>query len=218
MCLGVNAIALVLHVNFKKLGCHWRRRLGVFIASNHFLVVGCFCCRWAHWTVRWCTRQVLFTVRCVLRQHARWGLERSTVGTLCPVAAPDSPCHTGQSGATPDMSGVLLLLFSDFWHTLFTLPVDRWHQVTVAPLAHRTCPVHTGQSGELQRSAPWNNSSGWFECCSAWGTRHYLVHTDTIRCATGNTLSSLCSKLCWVPNLISFLVCVEPCAPKIKDI
>jgi hypothetical protein len=90
MCLGVNVIALVLNVNFRKLGFHWRRWLGVFIVSNHFLAVGWVCCRWAHRTVWWCTGQVLFTVRCVTCQHACWGLERSTVGTLCPIAAPDS--------------------------------------------------------------------------------------------------------------------------------
>jgi hypothetical protein len=39
MCLGVNAIALVLNRNFRKLGFHWRW-LGVFIAYNHFLAVG----------------------------------------------------------------------------------------------------------------------------------------------------------------------------------
>jgi hypothetical protein len=64
---------------------------GVFIASNHFLAVGCFCWRWAHRTVRWRTGQVLFTVRCAPRQHARWGLERWTVEVVCPVVAPDSP-------------------------------------------------------------------------------------------------------------------------------
>jgi hypothetical protein len=41
--------------------------------------------------VRWCTGQVLFIVRCVPRQHARWGLELSTVEVLCPIVAPDSP-------------------------------------------------------------------------------------------------------------------------------
>jgi hypothetical protein len=39
MCLGVNAIALVLNVNFRKLGLLEWRWLGVFIASNHFLAV-----------------------------------------------------------------------------------------------------------------------------------------------------------------------------------
>jgi hypothetical protein len=64
---------------------------GVFIASNHFLAIGCFCRRWAHRTVRWCTGHVLFTVRRVPHQHTRWGLERLTVGVLCLVVAPDSP-------------------------------------------------------------------------------------------------------------------------------
>jgi hypothetical protein len=91
MCLGVNAIALVLDRNFRKLGYHWRRWLGVFIASNHFLAVGCFCWRWAHWTVRWCTGHALFTNRCMPHQHARWGLERLDHWNPCPVAAPDCP-------------------------------------------------------------------------------------------------------------------------------
>jgi hypothetical protein len=40
MCLGVNDFALVLNVEFKKLGSLEWSWLGVFIASNHFLVVG----------------------------------------------------------------------------------------------------------------------------------------------------------------------------------
>jgi hypothetical protein len=88
MCLGVNVIALLLNRNFKKHGCHWRRWLGVFIASNHLLVVGCFCWWWAHRTVRWCTGQVLFTVRCVPHQHTRWGIRANDCWSLCPVVAP----------------------------------------------------------------------------------------------------------------------------------
>jgi hypothetical protein len=41
--------------------------------------------------------------------------------------------------------------------SLFTFAVNHYRAVTVAPLAHRTCPVHTGQSGELWRSAPDRN-------------------------------------------------------------
>jgi hypothetical protein len=48
MCLGVKSFAFAMNVEFRKLGYHWRMWLGVFIASNHFLAVGCFCCRWAH--------------------------------------------------------------------------------------------------------------------------------------------------------------------------
>jgi hypothetical protein len=96
---------------------------GLFIASNHFLVVGCFCWRWAHRTVRWRTRHVLFTIQCAPRQHARWGLERSTVGTLCPLAAPDclvahQTCPVRSDFATWHLpTHCSLLLFTAF---------DRW--------------------------------------------------------------------------------------------
>jgi hypothetical protein len=63
----------------------------VFIASNHFLVVGWFCWRWTHRTVRWRTGHVLFTIRCAPCQHTRSGLEQSTVEVVCHVVAPDSP-------------------------------------------------------------------------------------------------------------------------------
>jgi hypothetical protein len=68
-------------------GGGWR----VFIASNHFLAIGCFCCRWAHRTVRWCTGQGI--VHCLVRAMSahRWGLELLTFEVLCPVVAPDSP-------------------------------------------------------------------------------------------------------------------------------
>jgi hypothetical protein len=93
---------------------------GVFIASNHFLAVDYFCWRWAHRTVRWCTGQPLFTVRCVLRQHARWGLEWLDRWNSCPIAA-------------LDMSGVLWLRYSDLSRALFTtvhlLADDRWRRL-----------------------------------------------------------------------------------------
>jgi hypothetical protein len=116
---------------------------GVFIASNHFLAVGCFCWRWAHRTVRWRTRHVLFTVQCAPRQHAHWGLECSIVGTVCPVAAPDSLVLHQTCAVRSDFSA----LSSNVHCSL--LADDCWRQVTIAPLAHRTCPMHTGQSDEL---------------------------------------------------------------------
>jgi hypothetical protein len=89
LCLVLNALALVLNVlaeNLDTLKCWW---LGVFIAPTTKVVVGEGCCRrahrtvrcashvtqqlgferwisdmWGHRTVRWCTGQVLFTVRC----------------------------------------------------------------------------------------------------------------------------------------------------------
>jgi hypothetical protein len=112
---------------------------GVFIASNHFLAVGWFCWRWAHQTVQWRTGLVLFTVRCAPRQHARWGLEQSTVEVVCPVVAPDSPVRSNFSA----------LSSAAHCSPLFTFVDDRWRRVTVAPLVHQTCPLHTGQSVEL---------------------------------------------------------------------
>jgi hypothetical protein len=43
-----------------------------------------------------------------------------------------------------EQSGATLTFCSDFRLAPFPFAVDRWHQVTVAPLAHRICPVHTG--------------------------------------------------------------------------
>jgi hypothetical protein len=88
LCLEVNALALVLNENLRKLGCLEWWWLGVFIALNHQQVVRGGCYRWAHRTVR-CTShvtqplgfgscrplealsssgtgQTLFNVRCVL--------------------------------------------------------------------------------------------------------------------------------------------------------
>jgi hypothetical protein len=63
------------------------------------------------------------------------GLELVDRWRLCPHVPPDSPVHTGQSG-------VPLILCSDFCRvycfTLFTVRVDRWREVAISPLAHRT--------------------------------------------------------------------------------
>jgi hypothetical protein len=56
LCLGVNALALVLNVKCWKLGCLEWWWLGVFIALNHHIAVGDGCCRWAHRTVRCATK------------------------------------------------------------------------------------------------------------------------------------------------------------------
>jgi hypothetical protein len=52
LCLGVNALAIVLNENLRKLGCLEWWWLGVFIDLNHQQVVEAGCCRWAHRTVR----------------------------------------------------------------------------------------------------------------------------------------------------------------------
>jgi hypothetical protein len=90
LCLVLIALALVLNVKYEKLGCFEVWWLGVFIAPTTKMAVGEAACRWAHrtvrcashvtqplgfdrwssdswdhWTVRWCTVQSLFTVRCI---------------------------------------------------------------------------------------------------------------------------------------------------------
>jgi hypothetical protein len=59
LCLGVNALALVLNENLGKLGCLEWWWLGVFIALNHQTIVGADCYRWAHRTVRCATGHCL---------------------------------------------------------------------------------------------------------------------------------------------------------------
>jgi hypothetical protein len=97
----------------------------VFIATIQFVAVGEGCWRWAHRTVR-CTPD---SVRCA--SHVILSVE---VGAGRPLKALSS-CGTGQSGAP-------LILCSDFCRVycsaLFTVRVDRWREVAVAPLAHRT--------------------------------------------------------------------------------
>jgi hypothetical protein len=89
-CLGVNAIALVLNEDLRKLGCfEWMWLEGIYILQPlpscwlTLLSMGTSDSPVAHQTA-------LFTVRCAPHQRARWGLELLTVGTHCPFAAPDS--------------------------------------------------------------------------------------------------------------------------------
>jgi hypothetical protein len=79
----------------------------------------------AYQTVQLCTGHD--TVQCPVcaTSAARWGLEWFIVGVLCLLAAPNSL-------VLPDITA----LTSD--RALFTFAVDRYEQVTVAPLAHRT--------------------------------------------------------------------------------
>jgi hypothetical protein len=162
---------------------------GVFIASNHFLVVGYFCCRWTHRTVWWYIGQVLFTIRCVPRQHARWGLERSTVGTPCPVAAPDSPVR------------------SDFasWHLICTV-----HFCSRPLSAGYRCPIGSPDSPVNYSGATLGKTRQW-HVRLVLGLGHQTMSGAPLR----STLLSLYSKLCWVSNLMSFLVYVEPYASEI---
>jgi hypothetical protein len=134
---------------------------GVFIASNHFLAVGCFCWRWAHGTVRWRTGHVLFTFRCAPRQHTRWGLSDLTVG----VVAPDSPVPHRTCPVTSDFAA---LTSAAHCSSLFTFAVDCWHAVTVAPLAHGTCPVNYRPVWIDKWTHPESSEPKSEPACSVW--------------------------------------------------
>jgi hypothetical protein len=130
----LNAVPLVLNVfaeNLDALKCWW---LGVFIAPTTKVAVGEGCCRrahktvrcashvtqplgfdhwssdmWGHRTVRWCTGQSLFTVRCTICTCSDFCVcSLRTVAHCSPFANDRWHCsrysawHTGQSGATPN--------------------------------------------------------------------------------------------------------------------
>jgi hypothetical protein len=86
LCLGVNALALVLNENLRKTWMLGMEVVGVFIALNHQTTVGGGYCRWAHRTVR-CASHVT--------QPLGFGSSR-------PLEALSSS-GTGQSGAALDM-------------------------------------------------------------------------------------------------------------------
>jgi hypothetical protein len=209
LCLGVNAIALVLNDDLRKLGCFEWRWLGVFIASNHFLAVGWLCCRWAHRTVRWCTGQTLFTVQCVPHQRACWSLELLIVGILCPFAAPDGPVAHQTCPVTSDFDAL-----TSAWHcsSLFTFAVDRWR-------ARSRCSTGSPDMSGAHRTVRWiiAERAHWIPE-SVWFVARGPSASDSVRCATWQHTLMSCSKFDCFPNWISFLVCVEPYAPKIKDI
>jgi hypothetical protein len=171
LCLGVNAITLVLNEDLRKLGCFEWRWLGVFIASNHFLAVGWHCCRWAHRTT---------TFHCLVRTTSARSLGFGAVVRWNPL----SFCYTGQSGATLDMSGDLWLLCSDFCAALFIIvpfAFDHWCAVSHCSAgspdmfgAHRTVRWIIAES--VQRIP----ESGMFVGCLAWSVlRQILIVSPT---------------------------------------
>ena len=143
----------------------------VFIATIQFCSRWRSCWRWAHRTVR-CTPDMsgapaMTSYPLRLELVDRW--------RLCPHVAPDSPVHTGQSGAS-------LILCSDFCRVycsaLFTVRVDRWAQMTVAPLAHRTVRC-TPDSPVNFSGAVFVKSRGCRvpEAAFRWSTGHCPVYT-----------------------------------------
>jgi hypothetical protein len=172
-----------MNENFRMLGWLWMRWLGVFIAPNHFLAVGWLCCRWAHRTVRWCTGQSLFTVRCAPRQRAHWGLELLIVGTLCPFATLDSPVPH-RTVRWPLTSMLWLLCGTVEHYSLLQSTIGA--QGVIASLAHRTV--------QCTPDSPVNYSGERPENSREW------LFVDTVRCATWHHILLSCSKFDCAPN------------------
>jgi hypothetical protein len=135
----VNALALVLNENFRKLGCLELWWLGVFIALNHQQAVGKSCCRWAHRTVQCATGH------CPVRQPRHPTvrvLEQSTVGGFVFKRHRTVQCGTGQVMFTVRcISDTAVLTLCALFFTIHVLGrhcgrLLSW--IVVAPLVHQT--------------------------------------------------------------------------------
>jgi hypothetical protein len=137
---GVYAFALVLNVELRKLGwLEWRWLGGIYRLQqlpSHWLTL--LSTGTPDSPVVQRTWHCSLSGACHLADH--WGLERLTVEVICPLVAPDSPVYYDFAALTSDFCAAHCTLF---------IAVDRWAQLTIALLAHRTCLVHTGQSGKL---------------------------------------------------------------------
>jgi hypothetical protein len=207
MCLVVNVIALVLNENFRKLGCHWRRWLWGGIYSLQPLPS-----RWLFLLSMGTPDSPVVhrTGHCSLSGDAisahRWGLEWLTIGVLCPVVAPDSPVPHRTCRVRSDFTA---------WH--LTL-----HCTLLLSTVDARLPLLRWLTGHV-RCTPYSPVN--YRGTRPGKTREWLVRVELglgHRTLSGAPLAThsqvLCSKFCWVPNFISFLVCVEPYAPEIKDI
>jgi hypothetical protein len=143
--------------------------------------------------------------------------------------------RTGQSGAPPDTvpcaSHVIQPLGFDRWSSnrwglwavwctncacsdsgahcsaFNAFAVDRWREVAVAPLAHRTVRCDTGHCPVNYSGAASHFPEGGkfiVECSGA---------PDTVRCARPGCLWDVFSSLDLNPSLVFLLACCEPLAP-----
>jgi hypothetical protein len=188
-----------MNEKLRMLGWLWMRWLGVFIAPNHFLAVASDgrIGQSGGTPDNHCSLSDARHVSASVKVWSSWPLEHIVILLHRTVQ-----CHTGQSSD-------FWLLRSDFYVALFTT-VDSVQstvgaQGAVAPLAHRIVRwIIAERTSEFPRVA-----------CSK-GT--WPGAPDSVRCAKNQHTQVLCSIFYYVPNWISFLVSVEPCAPEINDI
>jgi hypothetical protein len=206
MCLGVFGFALAMNMEFRKLGCHWRRWLGGIYSLQPL-------------PSRWLFLPVMGTPDSPVAHR--------TCTVLCPMCATSARllgfgaiwplellhrivrCHTGH--VRWPLASLLWLLTRTVHHcSLLQSTVDvQWlllHWLT----RHIRCTP----------DSLVNYSGARLEETREWHVR--LVAGLVHRTLSGAPLAAhshvLCSKYVCVPNWISFLVCVEPYAPEINDI
>jgi hypothetical protein len=143
VCLVLNAIALVRCGKSENLDAMNGGVVGVFIAPTTKLVV-------------WWRLLSNGAPDSPVRHRTLSGAPATSVGRWIPTVGASVFWATGQSGGAPDRycllfgapSGSALTLARTVAH-LMPSTYDRWREVAVAPLAHRTVRCATGQSGEL---------------------------------------------------------------------
>jgi hypothetical protein len=202
LCLGVNALALVLNENFRRLGCLELWWLGVFIAFNHQQAIGEGCCRWAHRTV-WCA-----TGHCSVRRHitqplgfwSSWPLEAlSSCGTAQSGATPDRSCSMSGAPLNPAMTSARTVLHYSHVRAPLqsTIALDSRCSAGApdSPVAHRTV------RWIIAECAWWKPESAWFIFVRTWRTGYCLVAHQTVQCASPQHTQVSFAPLYLIPNL-----------------
>jgi hypothetical protein len=188
---GFDLWSLVLNRNFRKLGWHWRRWLGGIYSLQplpsrwlSLLAMGTPDSPVVHQTT---------TVHCPVRAMSARPLEFGATWSLEPLSYSSS----GQSGATPNMSGVLWLLCSELWRALFTLESAVGARLSLLRwlTGHVRC---TPDSLVNYSGAPLGNSREW-----AIRVLLGLGHGTLSSAPLGSTLSCLALNLFEFP--IEFL-------------
>jgi hypothetical protein len=158
MCLGVNALALVLNVISKKLGCQRLWWLGVFIVPNHLIAVGQGC--WRHCSLSDAPpHHPTVRVRSWVDHWSFVFLRYRTVR-----------CHTGQSGAP--LTSCSDFCFDTVYFAESTVGVD-----SRCSAGSPDSPVN--YSG-ARLCFP---ESGWLTSLRSWCTEHCPVAHRTVQCA-----------------------------------
>jgi hypothetical protein len=137
LCLGVNALALVLNEKLRKLGCLEWWWLGVFITLNHQRTVGAGCCWWT------------LPVRQPRHPTVRV-LELLMLEALSSSETPDSPVpHRTGTVHCPVRLWPLFWLLPRFVALSEALLQSTVALVAVTLLVHRTVRWHIGQSDDF---------------------------------------------------------------------